>query len=230
MWKDDCFCFPWSDYCLLWLNSPPFFSLSTHLTNFDLQLLVPDPRMWRTIDDPKVAERIWLRPCLQEIYDLNWSPDSQFVIAGSIDSKAEILRVKDRNALGLRGHTSYVQGVAWDPMNQMVVTQSADRSCRVHLVCRSSSSFCFILPQLKHRDGSMVKLATKGHSVIKMFGSQPSVSTVDGGETKGDTPSTPPRSEVESSGRMSPTNQSAGGILKGVNLFADSSVATCFFR
>lgn len=97
--------------------------------------IVPDPQMWRSTDDPKVADRIWLRPCLQEIYDLNWSPDSQFVIAGSIDSKAEILRVKDRNALGLRGHTSYVQGVAWDPMNQMVVTQSADRSCRIHLVC-----------------------------------------------------------------------------------------------
>ncbi len=94
-------------------------------------LLVRDPQMWRTLDDPKLAERTWLRPGLQEIYDLNWSPDSQFIIVGSIDSKAEILRVKDRNSLSLKGHTSYVQGVAWDPMNQMVITQSADRSCRV---------------------------------------------------------------------------------------------------
>ena len=72
----------------------------------------------------------------------------------------------------------------------------------------------------------MVKLATKGHSVVKMLGSQPSTGD---GEAKCETPSTPPRSEVESSGRISPTNQSTG-VLKGVNLFADSSVATCFFR
>lgn len=99
--------------------------------------LVANPQLWRTNDEPKSVERIWLRPCLQEIYDLNWSPDSQFIIAGSIDSKGEILRVKDRNSLGLRGHTSYVQGVAWDPMNLMVVTQSADRSCRIHQVALS---------------------------------------------------------------------------------------------
>lgn len=172
--------------------------------------------MWRSIDDPKMVERIWLRPCLQEIYDLNWSPDGQFIIAGSIDSKGEILRVKDRNALGLRGHTSYVQGVVWDPMNQMVVTQSADRSCRIH--------------QLKHRDGSMVKLATKGHSVIKMMGSiSTNNNSAEGPENKSDAPSTPPREEDTPSGRISPTNQTAT-ILKGINLYADSSVATCFFR
>jgi hypothetical protein len=117
--------------------------------------------MWATVTDPKMVERIWLRPCLQEIYDLEWSPDSVYVIAGSIDSKVpshlcfalymfsashfsrsetslvsqgEILRAKGRDALALRGHSSYVQGVAWDPMNKMVVTQSADRSCRVHVV------------------------------------------------------------------------------------------------
>ena len=34
----------------------------------------------------------------------------------------------------LPGHTSYVQGVAWDPLNEMVVTQSADRSVKMHAV------------------------------------------------------------------------------------------------
>ena len=32
----------------------------------------------------------------------------------------------------LDDHTHYVQGVAWDPKNNFVVTQSVDRSCRVY--------------------------------------------------------------------------------------------------
>ena len=42
---------------------------------------------WETLTDPKRVYRSWLRPSLQEIYDLQWSPDSTYIIAGSIDSK-----------------------------------------------------------------------------------------------------------------------------------------------
>lgn len=103
--------------------------------------------------DIKDVERTWLRPSLDEMYDLQWSPDGTLLIACSIDSKvsfpviqreiivnarrpnqAEILRIASRDSLLLTGHTSYVQGVAWDPLNQMVVTQSADRSMKVHQV------------------------------------------------------------------------------------------------
>ena len=54
----------------------------------------------------------------------------------------------------LPGHTNYVQGVAWDPLNTMVVTQSADRSCRAHM--------------LKTRPGAMIKLAPRGHVTARM--------------------------------------------------------------
>jgi chromatin assembly factor 1 subunit B len=77
---------------------------------------------------------MWLRPNLDEMYDLNWSPCSQYLVAGAIDSKGEILRITTRDSLLLSGHTSYVQGVSWDPWNTMVVTQSADRSCKFHQV------------------------------------------------------------------------------------------------
>jgi chromatin assembly factor 1 subunit B len=55
-------------------------------------LLAPDENTdtvpsWDTLTDPKLVSRLWLRPCLQEIYDLQWSPDSLYVVAGSIDSK-----------------------------------------------------------------------------------------------------------------------------------------------
>ena len=50
--------------------------------------------------------------------------------------QAEIVRVltKEKESLILTGHTGYVQGVAWDPLGEMVVTQSADRTCKMHMV------------------------------------------------------------------------------------------------
>lgn len=32
----------------------------------------------------------------------------------------------------LSNHKHYVQGVAWDPANEYIITQGADRSCRVY--------------------------------------------------------------------------------------------------
>jgi chromatin assembly factor 1 subunit B len=110
---------------------------------------------WQTLSDMRSVERIWLRPSLDEIFDIKWSPDSNFLIAGALDNKAEILRVSTRDSVLIPGHTNYVQGVAWDPLNCMVVTQSADRTFKMH--------------QIKFKAGAMVKLAPKGHVVAKML-------------------------------------------------------------
>lgn len=109
------------------------------------------PENWLEVNEEKNIPKTWLRPHLQEIYDLRWSPDSSNIIAGSIDCKvclealclssflmfyqAEILRLgKKADSIPLAGHTSFVQGVSWDPLNAIVVTQSADRSCRTYQV------------------------------------------------------------------------------------------------
>ena len=65
---------------------------------------------WGSLKDVGVRglERTWLRPSLDEIRDLQWSPDSTFIIAGSIDNKAEIMRVETRDSLLLHGHKNYV--------------------------------------------------------------------------------------------------------------------------
>jgi WD40 repeat protein len=66
---------------------------------------------WRTMNEENKKtqmERIWLRPSLEEIRDLQWSPDSAHVVACSINNKSEILRVESRDALLLTGHTNYV--------------------------------------------------------------------------------------------------------------------------
>ena len=94
------------------------------------------PTDWCDITDSRKCEKIFLRPSLVEIYDLQWSPNSEFIIAGAINLKAEIVRVltKEKESLILAGHTGYVQGVAWDPLDEMVVTQSADRTCKTYMV------------------------------------------------------------------------------------------------
>jgi hypothetical protein len=122
---------------------------------------------------------------------VQWSPDCRHIAAGAINCKAEIISLSSRAAISLTGHTSYVQGIAWDPFNKMVVTQSADRSCRVHQVplthtctqltrvriTASSRHACLdiVLPwvtlhlssQLKHT-GPSAKVSLKASSVIKM--------------------------------------------------------------
>ena len=50
--------------------------------------LVKEPSMWQNIANIVPLERIWLRPSLSEdIFDLQWSPDSTHIIIGAIDSK-----------------------------------------------------------------------------------------------------------------------------------------------
>ena len=89
---------------------------------------------WGNLIGAKSLERIRLQSSLNEIYDLCWSPDSSHILVGALDNKAEVIRLSSKTATVLPGHTNYVQGVAWDPCNKRVVTQSSDRTCRVHEV------------------------------------------------------------------------------------------------
>lgn len=81
----------------------------------------------------------------QEIYDIAWSPDGKYIIAGSTDNLAQVFSVADgmlilasndpwlmRFSAGscvhqIQDHSHYVQGVAWDPLNEYIATQSSDR-------------------------------------------------------------------------------------------------------
>ncbi|KAK2742525.1 hypothetical protein FQN55_007811 [Onygenales sp. PD_40] len=64
-----------------------------------------------------------------EIYDLAWSPDGIFFITGSMDNIARIYNAQTGQMVRqIAEHSHYVQGVAWDPLNEFVATQSSDRS------------------------------------------------------------------------------------------------------
>ncbi|KAI8807872.1 WD repeat protein Cac2 [Cladochytrium replicatum] len=107
--------------------------------------------LWHQVQKPKVAEGMndenreessenWkllscLTPSGSEIYDLAWSPDGKKLMGGCIDHTVRIWNVHDgRSAQVLKDHDHYVQGVAWDPRNQFVLSQSADRSINVYKI------------------------------------------------------------------------------------------------
>ena len=94
-----------------------------------------------------------------EIYDLAWSPDGVFFITGSLDNIARIYNAqtgKRRLAWGglsagliyigsmvrqIAEHNHYVQGVAWDPLNEYVATQSSDRSVHIYSLKTKDGQF-----------------------------------------------------------------------------------------
>ncbi|ODV63718.1 Cac2p [Ascoidea rubescens DSM 1968] len=70
-----------------------------------------------------------LRSSTSEIYDIAWSPNSQYLLTGSMDNISKIYNVVTGQCVKqIAEHNHYIQGVAWDPKNEFIATQSADRS------------------------------------------------------------------------------------------------------
>lgn len=81
-----------------------------------------------------------IRVSTQEIYDLSWSPNGDFLIVGGTDFVARVVNPHDGVTVReYSDHTHYVQGVAWDPLNEYLATQSSDRSVHVHALHHSNS-------------------------------------------------------------------------------------------
>ncbi|BFZ54124.1 Chromatin assembly factor 1 subunit [Savitreella phatthalungensis] len=111
-----------------------------------------------------------------EIYDLAWSPDGNYLITGSMDNIARIYDARDGQCVRqIAEHNHYVQGVAWDPLNDFVATQSSDRSLNVYhlktkdgqlMVSNAQSSSRHILPN--HVASTASSAALKGRSASPM--------------------------------------------------------------
>lgn len=77
---------------------------------------------------------VWkiLRGHLEDIYDISWSPDGNFMVSGSVDNSAIVWDVQKGRSLNiLQDYKGFVQGVSWDPLNQFITTLSTDRHCRL---------------------------------------------------------------------------------------------------
>lgn len=89
-------------------------------------------------DDASEGDKeIWLvhktlRGHMEDVYDLSWSADSQFLISGSVDNTAIVWDVQKAKSTGIiKDHKGFVQGVAWDPLNKFLATLSTDRFLRI---------------------------------------------------------------------------------------------------
>lgn len=86
--------------------------------------------------DAEASKESWivvkiLRGHLEDVYDLCWSPDSTSLISGSVDNTAIIWDVQKGSRSILEDHKGFVQGVTWDPKNELLATLSSDRKLRV---------------------------------------------------------------------------------------------------
>lgn len=77
-----------------------------------------------------------LRGHTDDVMDVAWSVDGTAMLSGSIDNKSMIWEISEKKLGSMvahfANHKHFVQGVAWDPLQQFVVTQSADRTCKVY--------------------------------------------------------------------------------------------------
>ncbi|PKI83308.1 Chromatin assembly factor 1 subunit [Malassezia vespertilionis] len=83
--------------------------------------------------------RLMVRASAQELYDMAWSPDGRLLAVGGTDFTTRIINVADGTvAKSISDHQHYVQGVAWDPRNQFLATESSDRSVCMYDLQRGS--------------------------------------------------------------------------------------------
>ncbi|KAF2834288.1 WD40 repeat-like protein [Patellaria atrata CBS 101060] len=77
-----------------------------------------------------------------EIYDLAWAPDGKFFMTGSTDNVTRIYDAHTGQTVRqIAEHNHFVQGVAWDPKNEYIATQSSDRSVHIAKLTTQDGSF-----------------------------------------------------------------------------------------
>ncbi|KAI0074258.1 WD40 repeat-like protein [Panus rudis PR-1116 ss-1] len=79
--------------------------------------------------------RTTFRCTTMQVYDLAWSSTGEYIIAGSTDNCARIFTSSEGKCVHeIAEHNHFVQGVAWDPLNEYVATQSSDRSMHIYSI------------------------------------------------------------------------------------------------
>ncbi|XP_058509849.1 chromatin assembly factor 1 subunit B [Solea solea] len=99
-------------------------------------------------EDAQLNKESWsviktLRGHIEDVYDICWTGDGNFMVSGSVDNTAIMWDInKGQKLCILNDHKSYVQGVTWDPLGQYVATLSCDRTMRVYNTHTKKKAFC----------------------------------------------------------------------------------------
>ncbi|XP_060090256.1 chromatin assembly factor 1 subunit B [Heteronotia binoei] len=89
-------------------------------------------------DDNQLNKENWiviktLRGHLEDVYDICWTPDGNYMASASVDNTAIMWDVSKGQKVSIfNEHKSYVQGITWDPVGQYIATLSCDRVLRVY--------------------------------------------------------------------------------------------------
>lgn len=126
--------------CVRWSPSGEFLASGDDESVIFIWRQKPESETITIFDRDDMSEgdkEVWLtfkilRGHMEDVYDLSWSQDSQFLISGSVDNTAIVWDVqKAKSSAILSDHKGFVQGVAWDPLNKFLATLSTDRYFRV---------------------------------------------------------------------------------------------------
>uniref|UniRef100_A0A3P8VS62 Chromatin assembly factor 1, subunit B n=1 Tax=Cynoglossus semilaevis TaxID=244447 RepID=A0A3P8VS62_CYNSE len=104
--------------------------------------------MFQDDEDAQLNKESWsvvktLRGHIEDVYDVSWTRDGNFMVSGSVDNTAIMWDInKGQKLCILNDHKSYVQGVTWDPLGQYVATLSCDRAMRVYSTHTKKKAFC----------------------------------------------------------------------------------------
>ncbi|XP_053169090.1 chromatin assembly factor 1 subunit B isoform X2 [Hemicordylus capensis] len=97
-----------------------------------------EPTAFQDDDDNQLNKENWtviktLRGHLEDVYDICWTPDGNYMASASVDNTAIMWDVNKGQKVSIfNEHKSYVQGVTWDPIGQYIATLSCDRVLRVY--------------------------------------------------------------------------------------------------
>ena len=91
---------------------------------------------WQTIASQRELKQILFTGHTADVDDVAWSPHSTHLVTGSIDHTMIVWGVRDgcHPLQVVRDHRHYVQGVAWDPLDRVIVSQSSDRTCKLYAI------------------------------------------------------------------------------------------------
>ncbi|XP_028656521.1 chromatin assembly factor 1 subunit B [Erpetoichthys calabaricus] len=98
----------------------------------------PEQVTFQEDEDAQLNKESWtvfktLRGHIEDVYDISWSSDGNFMVSGSVDNTAIMWDVNKGQKMSIfNDNKSYVQGVTWDPLGQFIATLSCDRVMRVY--------------------------------------------------------------------------------------------------
>ncbi|XP_019945463.1 chromatin assembly factor 1 subunit B [Paralichthys olivaceus] len=119
-------------------------------------------------EDAQLNKESWsvvktLRGHIEDVYDISWTRDGNFMVSGSVDNTAIMWDInKGQKLCILNDHKSYVQGVTWDPLGQYVATLSCDRVMRVYSAHTKKKAFCIS----KMSSGPLAEGEVKPHRIF----------------------------------------------------------------